>query len=154
MRMLRHLGFLSIALVLTTAACDDDDETGPAEERFAATLLRTNEVPDTISTATTTSGSSLMIINGNVATWTITVANLNAGRTVSAAHVHTGAAGVAGPVFVPFPGANLLPGSGTSQATVTLTNTELSTIRTGPVYVNVHTNVHPGGEIRGQLTRQ
>jgi hypothetical protein len=154
MRMLRRLGLLSLALGLTVAACDDDDETGPTEERFAATLLRTNEVPDTISAATTTTGSSLMVITGNSANWTITVANLPTGRTVNAAHVHTGAPGVAGPVFVPFPGANLLAGNGTSQATVTLTDTQLSTIRAGPVYVNVHTNVHPGGEIRGPLTRQ
>jgi hypothetical protein len=153
--MLRRLGLLSLAMGLAVGACDDDDETtGPTSETFTATLLRTNEVPDTISAATTTSGSSTMTITGTQAAWTITVANLNAGRTVTGAHVHTGAAGTNGPVFVPFPGPSLMSGSGTSQATVTLTNDQLNTIRTGPVYVNVHTSVHTGGEIRGQLVRQ
>ena len=67
-----------------------------------------------------------------------------------AAHIHKGAAGVNGPVVVPFsaPGAN-----GTSSGCTATTAAIIDDIlanRAG-YYVNVHTKEHPGGAIRAQL---
>jgi len=67
-----------------------------------------------------------------------------------AAHIHKGAAGVNGPVVVPFsaPGAD-----GTSSGCTTSTAAVIDDIlanRAG-FYVNVHTKEHPGGAIRAQL---
>jgi hypothetical protein len=67
-----------------------------------------------------------------------------------AAHIHRGAAGVNGPVVVPFtaPGAD-----GNSSGCTASTATLIDEITGKPAgfYVNVHTKEHPAGAIRGQL---
>src|SRR5712691_9108388 len=67
-----------------------------------------------------------------------------------AAHIHRGAAGVNGPVVVPFtaPGAD-----GNSSGCVTAAAALIDEIIGNPAgfYVNVHTKEHPGGAIRAQL---
>ena len=67
-----------------------------------------------------------------------------------AAHIHRGAAGVNGPVVVPFtaPGAD-----GSSSGCTVSTATLVDEITRSPAgfYVNVHTKEHPAGAIRGQL---
>jgi hypothetical protein len=70
----------------------------------------------------------------------------------TAAHIHSGAAGVAGPVVVTL----APPGSGgTSSGCVSgLTSALVSAIVTSPssYYVNVHTTDYPAGAVRGQLS--
>jgi hypothetical protein len=69
----------------------------------------------------------------------------------AAAHIHSGAAGVPGPIVVPLtaPGAN-----GTSNGCVNSTRAVVAAILDSPAgyYANVHTTDYPGGAIRGQLT--
>ncbi|GEM_PF-4040706 len=69
----------------------------------------------------------------------------------TAAHIHQGAAGVAGPVVVPFAAPDA---SGRANGCTTGVDRELITrILTAPYnfYVNVHTTEFPAGAIRGQL---
>jgi hypothetical protein len=71
-----------------------------------------------------------------------------------AAHIHQGPAGTNGPIVVPF-----VPpfgfSNGTSNGCVSVADSLLNEIRSDPggFYVNVHTTMHPGGEVRGQLIK-
>ena len=68
---------------------------------------------------------------------------------ITAAHIHTGATGVAGPVFVPLPST-----STTVAGCVTATPAQAQAIVSAPngFYFNVHTAASPGGAMRGQLS--
>jgi hypothetical protein len=68
-------------------------------------------------------------------------------------HIHTGASGVAGPVFVDL-GVVTTGGAGTLKNTKTaLTNAQISAILGDPMghYVNIHNNDFPAGALRSQL---
>jgi hypothetical protein len=66
------------------------------------------------------------------------------------AHVHQGAAGVAGPVVVPLKAPDA---SGASSGCVVVPRTLVAAILANPAgyYANVHTSDFPNGAIRGQL---
>ncbi|MBL8771505.1 MAG: CHRD domain-containing protein [Phenylobacterium sp.] len=72
--------------------------------------------------------------------------------TATAAHVHRGAAGASGPPVVPMnkPGAD-----GKSKGCATVGADVVKDILANPAgyYVNVHNGPHPGGAIRGQLSK-
>ncbi len=68
----------------------------------------------------------------------------------TAAHFHQAPRGTNGPVVVdlaPFRTGNVISGE------LTPTPAFLAAFEAGNIYVNVHTAAHPGGEIRGQVTR-
>ncbi|PYM04316.1 MAG: hypothetical protein DMD82_14765 [Candidatus Rokuibacteriota bacterium] len=67
---------------------------------------------------------------------------------ITAAHFHTGAIGVNGPVTI-----SILAGfaGNTATGTVVLTPAQRHDLIAGGLYVNVHTAANPGGEIRGQV---
>jgi hypothetical protein len=96
-------------------------------------------------------------------TYKIDVFNLPSG--VTASHIHAGAVGTNGPVVVifapPVPASNDFGFSGTVRDTefslngnagIRSADDMFQAIIGGNSYVNVHSNVNPGGEIRGQLT--
>ena len=86
-------------------------------------------------------------LNGTTLKWTLTFTNLSGPAT--AAHIHTGRKGVAGPVTVPLCGPCTSPVSGTTV----LTADQVKDLLAGKDYTNVHTSKNPGGEIRGQITK-
>lgn len=69
----------------------------------------------------------------------------------TAAHIHTGASTIAGPVLLGL----TAPSAGSSSACVTVSREiALALIQNpGNYYVNVHNAAFPGGAIRGQLTK-
>jgi hypothetical protein len=69
---------------------------------------------------------------------------------VTAAHIHRGAAGVNGPVIVGLSGATGMT-SYMSNDTPTLTASDGALLLGGGLYVNIHSQTFPGGEVRGQL---
>ena len=123
--------------------------------------------PFTATLAGNGSGMSQVTINpgqGEVC-WTVTVADLTA--PVFAAHIHRGAAGVIGPVIVPFFNTGFAtPSTATSFAgcTENVAADVIESIQDDPAgwYVNVHTSCagqpascgpfFPGGAVRGQLS--
>jgi CHRD domain len=76
----------------------------------------------------------------------LTVANIG---TATAAHIHSGAADVAGPVVMMLKA----PSNGSSKDCSTLDQDKITDIIKNPTsyYVNVHNSEFPNGAIRGQL---
>lgn len=99
-----------------------------------------------VATAATASGALTLI--GSQLHYSITYSNLSGPGT--AAHIH----GPAGPGF---PAGVLVPlnspsgTNGTISGVVTLTPTQLTYLLEGLTYINIHSTVNPGGEIRGQI---
>jgi hypothetical protein len=90
------------------------------------------------------SGTAEVKINGKSVCWEIKASKVAA---ATAAHIHKGGPGVAGPVVVPFGGAYKAKGCTTTTAAVA------AAIRKSPsaYYVNLHNAKYPGGALRGQL---
>ncbi len=95
-------------------------------------------------------GNSIVLLDRNSLMVYVTANFSNLSSNIINAHIHAGPAGSSGPVVVP------LLFSGTTAGTVTGTDTlerasfADSMIR-GLSYINIHTLLNPGGEIRGQL---
>ncbi len=120
----------------------------PGSRRFDIAMTGAAEVPgpgdpDGAGTAT-------LRVNGGqgVIAYELSVTNLAA---ATAAHIHRGVAGEAGPVVVPL----RTPSSGSIKDTVHVDKALLQEILRNPsaFYVNVHNADFPAGAIRGQLSR-
>jgi hypothetical protein len=81
--------------------------------------------------------------------WSIYFQGLTTPAT--AAHFHFGPPGVAGPVVLPIPGVTGLRGA-LIMGNAVLPTTFLDQLLAGDIYVNIHSETYPGGEIRGQVT--
>jgi hypothetical protein len=129
---------------------DDDDDDGEGGRRRTAQLSGAAEVPgpgdpDGSGTATI----RLQLEQGEVC-FDLTVSNIG---SATAAHIHEGAEGVAGPVVVPLDPA---PTGGSSSGCISNIDAALiQNIAQNPeqYYVNVHNEEFPDGAIRGQLGR-
>jgi hypothetical protein len=110
---------------------------------FIAVLSALNELPPNASTGI---GEAVLEIGaGNVGSIVLNFSGLTS--TATAAHIHMGAANNNGPVLF-----GLTPSSPSQYTgTFTLSAANLTDLQNGNWYVNVHTTVNPGGEIRGQL---
>jgi hypothetical protein len=120
---------------------------GPAfADKMKATLDGKAEVPPI-----TTEGKGTADIDYDPASkklsWKLTYSGLSGPAT--AAHFHAAEAGKNGGVAVAIPNAASSPAEGSA----TLTDAQAADLLAGKYYVNVHTAAHPGGEIRGQVTK-
>lgn len=120
-------------------------------QTFAADLRGNNETPPNSSTAT---GSAIVTIDtiNNTLTFDVTESGVT---NPSAAHIHPGAAGVAGIVLIAFTSSTTVFTNGRVSGTISgIDAGTINNIITNPAgfYVNVHSPAFPGGEIRGQLT--
>ena len=117
------------------------------------TLNGPGELRDQVALVTTAAtGAATFTVDGLTLSFTLNLSNID---EVTAAHIHSGAAGATGGVIVPlFAGPTTAPGfSGLLvDATATVTEEILTELRSGNTYVNVHTVGNPMGEIRGQVT--
>ena len=155
----RWMMALAAAAVLTGLAA------GPASAQtftLTAQLNGANETPTALNTGAF--GSAIVTVNmtNRTVTYKVDVFNLPSG--VAASHIHAGAAGTSGPVVVnfapPVPASNDFSFSGSVKDTEFILRPDqgirsaddmFQAILGGNSYVNVHSSVNPGGEIRGQL---
>jgi hypothetical protein len=156
--MKRQLMVLSMALAVAGVGCKKGTDNA---EVFQVTLSGANEVP---ARGTAASGAMGFVVRGNRVDYSIEVHGLGA---ITGGHIHSGAAGVNGPIRIalfPGPGSNfssnpltgvdgqLYEGSFEASDVTGVTYEELiSQMRAGTAYGNVHTTQFPGGEIRGQV---
>jgi hypothetical protein len=168
-----------MAMALGLAACGGDDDgtpTGPSTSGpivFTSQLSAQNEVPAVTNAEANARGTATITFNvprdsaGNITgggsvTFSVQLNGFPAGSAAILAHIHTGASGVAGPVFVNTGLSAAAPivlndGTGSISITVTtLTQDQATQVTNNPAgfYFNVHTPVNPGGAVRGQLVRQ
>lgn len=115
---------------------------------FSAALSGDQEVPPIETDA---SGVGTFFLNDAKDSLCVSLTVTGLSGPVTGAHIHTGAVGENGPVLINFDG-NI---SGNRiQAVVTgddLTPESLKMMLDGELYFNIHTEMHPAGEIRGQI---
>jgi len=171
-----RLSILAVALSLFVAGCSDDPATPaptPPQNRFVftAALSASNEVPTFQNAESGASGQATLTLNttrdaaGQITAATfdvsVTFAGFPPGNSATLAHIHTGAAGVAGGVLVamvPSPGEVTFPNGtgsyvrgGFPVSPVDVANQIIN--NPAGFYFNVHTATNPGGAVRGQLVR-
>jgi hypothetical protein len=153
------LGFVA-ALGLGMAGCNDATED---MEVFEAVLSGQNEIP---VRPTGASGRAQFVSDGTTITYSVAIDDLN---NVTVGHIHLGSSAVNGPVRV-FLYPSVTATTGGPPVTITdnvvfaqgvitqsnilagVTMAQLhEAMRTGGAYVNFHTTLFPGGEIRGQI---
>jgi hypothetical protein len=164
------------ALAVSAAACGSksttpNTPTGPTTSTvtFQATLLPANETPAITNAENTASGNVTITFHvtkdtgGNItattADFSATIAGLPAGSTVTMAHIHTGAVGVAGPILVNTNTASgdvpLTNGAGTlTKSTINVPADQATGIIANPAgfYFNIHSALNGAGFMRGQLS--
>ncbi len=145
--LLLGVGLLPLLMfgVVSDAAASDNEGGGTT---FTATLRGANEVPPA---GNDLRGHAKVTINlrTNVVCWDL---DYRTKQKVTAAHIHVGPAGTAGPVVFGFfnpPASTTVSNDGCRAGSHTL----LAAIVSNPkgYYVNVHTLIHPAGAGRGQL---
>jgi hypothetical protein len=170
---MKRSGLLLLALCVLAAGCDEENTTpAPTNQPlvFTANMSAAQETPTAVGggeqnatgTATvtiTTTRDAAHAITGGTAQFQFTVTNLVSTSTIILAHIHTGAAGVAGPVLVnsEISAATAIPtpaGSASfDRSGLAITAAAINSIVANPAgfYFNVHTTANPGGVVRGQL---
>ena len=117
---------------------------GMLNKTFVANLTSKQETPSTSSNGT---GTGYFMLTSEGLHYNVEFTGLTG--SVTAAHIHTGAIGVAGPARHSIQFTNGVA-SGTWKL-ADMTKDDLTMLLNGDVYVNIHTNSFGDGEIRGQL---
>jgi hypothetical protein len=163
--LIAAVAVVGIAAAGFVAVADSDDED---EREFKARLNGYQETPAVFSTGKGRFEAQLSA-DGTTLSYTLTYSGLE-GATTTAAHIHFGQKNVAGGVAAFLCGGGGKPAcpntAGTVSGTVVAADVIgpaaqgiaagefgelLTAMEDGMTYANVHTNKHPGGEIRGHI---
>lgn len=143
------LAALTIAPVLLLGGCADmmgksSDGAAASANTQTVTLSGTQMSPPV-----TTSAGGTGTITVDPATKAVTAKLTTTGITGTAAHIHEGAPGTAGPVVVPLTQGPA--GTWASAPGAKLTDAQYDSYKAGKLYFNVHSAANPQGELRGQI---
>jgi len=117
---------------------------GSTVRSFSAFLNGSQEVPVNPTVAATGTGNITYNDTSMMLTYHLSYDGLSSSET--GAHIHLGVVGVDGPIIFPLSLGN--PVSGTVGP---LSVEQQTALYGGNLYVNVHSSLYPGGEIRGQI---
>ena len=142
--------FLTAVLGLTFASA------ALAQTNFTTTMTGGSEVPAVVTTGT---GTATVVLNAAQTQVSITCSFQNLIGVYTLSHLHGPAApGVNAGVRIGFvaPAAPWVFSNSNHDGTLTnflaaITPADVTTLFNGLMYVNVHSDFRPGGEIRGQL---
>jgi hypothetical protein len=175
---MKRFAIFAAAAVLASACGSSSTPTTPTNPNtvvFTAALNFANEIPvialpnaDSGATGTGTFTLNLTrdaagTITAANATFVYSLAGFPAGTVIRLTHIHTGGPGISGSVLID---SGLTVATAITLANGTLTNQTFSGINVLPAtaqsvidnpngfYFNVHSNVNPGGAVRGQLVKQ
>jgi len=142
------------AVAVIGVACGDDIIGIPAGlEVYTATLNAANEPTPVTSTAT---GTAIVTVLGNQVTWKVDI--ISPIDSIILGHIHRrhpdSTAGNVRVDFVPAVTGQNFTGTATVGSQANVADSVLALMRAGRGYVNIHTAVYPGGEIRGTLIKQ
>jgi CHRD domain len=159
------IGFVALLLIQGLAAAGFVDPASVQQQRFAAALLGSNEVPQVNIEGLGVANFQLSA-DGKSLDYQINVTNMN---NVMGAHIHSGKQGENGPVVADLfntnmsrPPAGIVNGQ-LSNGTITsadlngpLAGKQISDlvnlIKIGGAYVDIHTTQNQNGEVRGQIS--
>jgi hypothetical protein len=155
MRTIRTGLVAACALALVVTACGSDDDSGGGTPNttssrqvvFSVSLTGAAEAPG--PGATDGRGTARITVDPqrDEVCFELSTSDL---PNVTAAHIHQGASGVAGPIVVTL----TTPQDGKSEGCVPAPSAAVKAIASGKdsFYVNVHSTEFPDGAIRAQLT--
>ena len=154
-------GFTVLAAVaLLGVACEDDATGIPAGlEVYTANLTGANERPTAVTT-TATGHAIVTILGDSLITWEVIIDSPIDSITLGHIHRFNPDTGFGGVVVQLAPAPTGLDFSGTAtigtlaKGSADAVDSSFAIIRDGRAYVNIHTRVNGGGEIRGNLVRQ
>ncbi len=147
-----YKAFLLVAAALSTSslltACSNSSDYTPPPSVAIVTLVGAEENPPVLTAASGSASFSLDTISRKI-TGTLNTA----GFPATAAHIHLGEPGVNGGIIVPL--TQSPPGGSTWIVPdgSTLTLDQMTAFNAGGLYVNAHSDLNPGGQIRGQIGR-
>lgn len=130
--------FLALALMVGSAEA--------AVVNWSASLSPDNEVPPAASPGANGSAAGTVDTATGLLTWDLSWSGLTGPTT--AAHFHLGPVGVNGPVKLEI---FIVPSTSPSSGSGMMAASDIRALLAGDVYINVHTEDFPGGEIRGQI---
>ena len=151
---------VAVATILLGAAAG----TAQAQQlRFTATLTGGAETP-VILTGAFANATVTLDVGTQTVSWSIDVFNLPSG--INNAHFHVAPVGIAGPTVVNIPFTANQSNDFNLSGSATAANLNVrgdqgirsvgrlhATLQGGQTYLNIHTTVNGGGEIRGQVIR-
>jgi hypothetical protein len=152
------LASVAVGVMGMSIGCGADGATLPDDASYAAVLTGANEIPPR---STAGGGSATFEVRDGMATYRVTVSNLDA--PVTLAHLLIGSKEQIGLPIVRFPlsaaTGTIATGTIDLRGSITFNNTTISgdslraLFENGNAYVNVYTSRYPSGEVRGQVGR-
>jgi CHRD domain len=173
---MRRLVYLPFLLAIAAAGCDDSPiEPSPDNiPTFTAALTAANEVPPVTSVESVCSGNvtiritnltrnASQVITAAKVDFTGNVTGCPANTSINVGHIHEAVAGLIGDIvvdtglaagqFVLVNGAGSFSRTGRDPQLGDLTIIQRMLDNPTGFYFNLHSTLHPGGVIRGQLVR-
>jgi hypothetical protein len=146
---------VGVGLALSTpSVLSEQNQPAPSPINLVATLTTSQQGASLIAeTPQVAGGSGIFLYDPTQNTLTYSIMYSDLSGPAVAAHFHQGKLGVDGPIVQPICDGSSCPtgNSGTFSGTLKLTPALVATLTAGELYVNVHTALNPGGEIRGQV---